>query len=82
MRVVAVEARIGRELATHFGHMFSNIDLCEPGRASGKLTVAEFAEFTRAANRHLGDFFAFFQVRVQCGGTVAKLAPQRCVDAG
>ena len=79
---MAVEARIGRELAAHFGHMFSNIDLCKPSRASGKLAVAELAEFARAAYRHLGDFFALFQVRVQHDGTMAELAPELCVDAG
>ena len=79
---MAVEARIGCDLAAHVGHMFANIDLCKLGRAGGKLAVAEFAEFSRAADRHVGDLLALLQVRVQCDRAVAELAPQLCVDAG
>ena len=79
---MAVEARIGCELTTHVGHMFANVDLSKVGRASGKLAVAEFAEFSRAADRHVGGLLALLQVRMQRDRAVAELASELCVNAG
>jgi hypothetical protein len=72
--VVAVKARVGCELATHLGQVFANIDLGKTGGASVKLAVAEFAEFSRAADRHVGDLLSLVEVRVQRDRAVAELA--------
>ena len=69
---MAVKASVGCELAAHLGHMFANIDLGKLGRASVKLAVAEFAEFSRAADRHVRDFLALLQVCVQRDRAVAE----------
>ena len=78
---MAVKASVGCELATHLGHMFANINLGKTGGASIKLAVAEFAEFSQAADRHVGDFLSLFQVCVQRDRTVAELAPHDRVDS-
>ncbi len=79
---MAVKASVGCELAAHLGHMFANIDLGKLGRASVKLAVAEFAEFSRAADRHVGDLLSLLQVCVQRDRAMAELAPHLCVDTG
>jgi len=78
---MAVKARVGRELATHLGQVFANIDLGEFGGASVELAVAEFAELSRAADRHVGDLLSLVQVRVQRNRAVAELASHDRVDS-
>jgi len=73
--IVAFEAGIGCELSAHFGHVFANVDLGKPGWASGELAMTEFAKFSRAAHRHVGNLFALLQIRVRDDRTVAELAP-------
>jgi hypothetical protein len=72
---MAVKASVGCEFAAHLGHMFANIDLGKTGGASVKLAVAEFAEFSTAADRHVGDLLSLVRVCVQRDRAVAEFAP-------
>ena len=71
---MAFKAGIGGELAAHLGHVLADVDLGETGGASVELTVAELAELSSSADRHVGDLLALLEVRVQRDRAVAELA--------
>jgi len=79
--IVAIKARIGRELATVRYHVLADVDLRKVGGPRFESAVAQLAQLVAAVNGHLCKHLSLLEIGVEGYGTVAELAPYRSMDS-
>ena len=79
---MACEAGIIRQLAAVAGHVLADVDLRKLVGSRRESAVAELAQFTAAADRHLGQHLTLFEVDVGGDWAVAQLTLHRSVSPG
>jgi hypothetical protein len=80
--IVTVETCVGCQLATSGQQVLANVNLGEIGWPRLEAPVAQLAQLTAAAHRHLGQYLALFEVHVEVHRAVAQLALNGGVDPG
>jgi hypothetical protein len=81
VRIVAIKARINRELAAVRYHVLADVNLRESGGARFESAVTQLAQIVAAVNRHLGEHLSLLEIGVEGDGTVAELAPHWSMDS-